>query len=263
MKKLFIVIPAHNEEYRIEKTLKDYSSFFENLRKKKIVDYELFIVINATTDNTEGIIKRFKKKNIRINYVVYKEGGKGFAIIQGFRTALNKKNDFIGFVDADDSTKAEDFYKLFANIKNYDGAIASRWLKDSKITVRQRLVRRIFSRGFNFLVRAFFLMPYRDTQCGAKLFKREVIEKVIDTLAITKWAFDVDLLYKVRKKKFCIKEVPVSWEDDPKTKINLKRVPLQMFLGIVRLRILNSPFSFLIKAYDRLPEKIKLHHKII
>ena len=51
------------------------------------------------------------------------------------------------------------------------------------------------SKGFNFIVRALFLIPHKDTQCGAKLFKRKVIEKIVDELHLTQWAFDVNLLY--------------------------------------------------------------------
>lgn len=162
---LCIIIPAHNEEKRIGPTLAEYYKFFINLKKTKKLNFNITIVLNACTDKTEQIIKNFAKVKPEINYLKFKQGGKGFAIIEGFKHALSNKFDLIGFVDADMSTSTEAFYDLIKNIGDYDGIIASRWLKDSVMKTRQSFLRIITSRVFNFIVRGLFLMPYRDTQC--------------------------------------------------------------------------------------------------
>ena len=95
---------------------------------------------------------------------------------------------------------------------------------------------------------------------GAKIFKRKAIEQVINELGITQWGFDVDLLYRLNRKRFKIKEVPTVWEDKEGSKLNLKRVPIRMFASVVRLRIVNSPFKGFIRLYNRIPEKLKFHH---
>ena len=98
-------------------------------------------------------------------------------------------------------------------------------------------------------------MPYNDTQCGAKIFKRNALESVVGGLGITKWAFDIDLLCRLKSRKFRIIEIPTIWEDKKESKLNLVKVPFQMFASIIRLRLIYSSFDFIIKLYDKLPKK--------
>jgi len=256
--KVSIVIPACNEEKRIRKTLEEYLRFFSEIKKKTNLDFEILIVINNTQDKTEEIVIEFTNKYKELRYLNFKQGGKGFAIIEGFKDSLKRDNDLIGFVDADLATPPEAYYDLIENIGNFMGVIADRWIKGAKVK-KQTLKRQIISRGFNFIVRVFFIMPYKDTQCGAKLFRREVIDKIIPTLNLTQWAFDVNLLYVCKKNKFKIKSVPTTWEEIPGSNINILRAPLQMFLGVMRLRLVNSifepilrPVKFILVIGDRL-----------
>src|SRR3972149_6124201 len=122
--KISIIIPAYNEEKRIGKTLQAYSKHFNSLAKGKNLDYEILVVINNTTDRTEEIVKKIQKKNKRIKYLNLKQGGKGYAIIEGFKDALKRKNELIGFVDSDMSTPPEEYARLALQMKNYDGIIA-------------------------------------------------------------------------------------------------------------------------------------------
>ncbi len=253
---LCIIIPAHNEEKRIGHTLVEYYKFLINLKKNKKFDFNIIIVLNACNDKTEQVIKKFAKGKQEINYLKFEQGGKGFAIIEGFRYTLSNKFDLIGFVDADMSTSAEAFYDLIDNIDDYDGIIASRWLKDSIIKTKQSFLRIITSRVFNFLVRGIFLMPFRDTQCGAKLFKRESLNKIINELIITKWAFDVNLLYKLRKHNYKILEYPTIWIDKSESKLNLMKVPFNMFAAIVRLKLLELKLNFIVRFYDKFIKRI-------
>jgi len=260
MDKLNIIIPAYNEEKRIAKTLDEYGKFFINLKIKKLLNSEIIVVINNTQDKTEEIVKKYQKKYKIIRYLNFKQGGKGFAISEGFKNVLKRKeNSLIGFTDADCSTKPEELYKLYKNIENFDGIIGSRWLKLSIIKTKQKFIRRIMSRSFNLMVRTLFLMPYRDTQCGAKIFKKEALKLIIDRLNITQWSFDVNILYELDKKNLKIKEFPIIWQDDSDSRLNITKVPFEMFFGIIRLRLINSPLKFLINAYDKLPKKLKIH----
>jgi glycosyltransferase involved in cell wall biosynthesis len=238
-------MPAYNEEKRIGATLEAYGRFFNNLKKEKKLDYEILVVINNTKDKTEEVVKKFQRKNKNIRFLNFKQGGKGFAIIEGFKDSLRRKNDMIGFVDADMATPPESLYRLVLNINNFDGVMASRWIKGSIVRGRT-LKKRIFSSGFNFIVRSLFMFNYRDTQCGAKLFKKHLIEKILPELNLTQWAFDVNLLYSCRKHGFIIKEVPTVWQDQKESKIK-PSTPVQMFAGVVRLRAINSPFEPLLR----------------
>jgi len=238
--KISIIIPAYNEEKRIENTLKEYGKFFQNLKKQKVLDFEIIIVMNNTTDNTEEVIRKFSKKYKDIKYLNFKPRGKGFAVKEGFKYSLKRKNDLIGFVDADMSTSPESFYDLFKNIKDNDGIIASRWIKGARV-IERTMRRKIISKTFNFVVGSLFFLSYKDTQCGAKIFKRKVIKKIIYGLNTQGWVFDVNLLYLCKKYKFKIKEYPTVWKDKKKSKItNLFKTSIQMFFEIVKLKFLLS-----------------------
>tara|TARA_Y100000310_G_C20634502_1_gene790463 strand:- start:326 stop:1102 length:777 start_codon:yes stop_codon:yes gene_type:complete len=256
--KLSIVIPAHNEEKRIESTLREYASFFEALRERKILDYELIVVLNACVDDTLSVVKNVKKGLKRMKILDFRQGGKGFAVKKGFEDALRGDGDLIGFVDADMATSPEAFYDLVKNIGNYDGIIASRYVKGSKVFPKQGWQRIIASRVFNFLVQILFFMFYRDTQCGAKLFKRSVVEKVLPNLEITHWAFDVNLLYICKKNGFMVREFPTVWKDKEYSKLNFWNAGPQMFFSLIRLRLLNSLFKCVVRIYDGFSERVKL-----
>ena len=262
MMKISIVIPAYNEEKRIGKTLNAYSRYFNSIIKEKDLDYEILVVINNTTDRTKGIVKKIQNKNKKIRYLDLKQGGKGYAIIEGFKDSLRRKNDLIGFVDSDMSTLPEEYARLALDIGEYDGIIASRYLPGAIVKPKPTTQRMVSSRIYNLWIRFLFLMPYHDTQCGAKVFKREAVAKVVNKLIITKWAFDVDLLYNLRKYGFKIKETPTRWSDAAYSKINFLKAGPIMALSMLRLRLLNSPLKGLIKLYGVLPDWMKIHNKL-
>lgn len=252
MKKVAIIIPAYNEEKRIGKTLESYSNYFNSLKKENKINYEVLVVINNTKDRTEDIVKRFVIKNKSIRYLNLVKGGKGYAVIEGFKDALKRDNDLIGFVDADMATPPDEYYKLICQLNNYDGAIADRYIKGSKVFPPVTFRRLVVGRIFNFIIRALLFLNYRDTQCGAKLFKRNVLEQILPSLTMSQWAFDVELLYCLKKSKFKIISVPTRWYDREYSKINFMKAGPWMALGIIRLRIINSPFRRFMKIYDKL-----------
>ena len=255
--RLNIIIPAYNEGKRIGKTLKEYCKYFGKLKEDGILDFEILVVLNACKDNTLDVVKEFQKKFKEIRFFDFEQQGKGFAIIKGFKEALKKDFELIGFVDADMATPPEAFYDLVKNIGNADGVIASRSIKGAKTNFTFK--RKLTHGGFNFVVRSILFLQYHDTQCGAKLLKKKVIENVIEELSITQWAFDVNLLYKIKKKNFKIKEIPTVWQDKKGSNVHVIKTTIQMFAGVIRLRIIHSPFKSLIKIYDKLPEKMKIH----
>src|SRR3989344_7647163 len=125
---LSIVIPTYNEEERIGKTLEEYGKFYLEKSSEGLKN-EIIVVINNTVDNTLKIVKQYMEKYPNIRYLDLLYGGKGYAILEGFKEA---KGEIVGFVDADMATSPEAFYDLFVNLKDYDGIIGSRWIKGSK-----------------------------------------------------------------------------------------------------------------------------------
>ena len=260
-----IIIPAHNEEKRIGKILDNYGRFFEEKKKnREIKDFEILVVLNNTNDNTEDVVKKFSKKYPEIrNCLNFKEKGKGFAIIRGFEDALKRNNQLIGFVDADMSTPPEAYYDLIKNIKGYDGIIANRWDKKSVINTKQNLLRRFVSRGYNIIVRTFFFFNYKDTQCGAKLFKREILKNHLKKIVSTQWNFDVALLFCLKKEANArIISIPTIWNDEKESKINIRKTPIAMLLSVIKLRLIHSPFRFIVRFYRKLPNKLRIHERL-
>ena len=252
MRKSSIIIPAYNEEKRIGNTLKEYSLYFNSLVEKKLHDYELIVIINNTIDKTEEIVKKYVKKNERISYINIPGGGKGNAIRVGFEEAMKRKNDFIGFVDADMATSPEEYYNLILALRRADGVIADRYLKDSKVYPLPSFKRLLARKTFNLLIKLLLFIPYSDTQCGAKIFRRHVLEHSLEMLSMSRWAFDVDLIYSIRKKGFKVISHPTIWIDKEYSRINFWQAGPWMAIAIVRLRIINSPFKSFVRIYDKL-----------
>ena len=246
--RISIIIPAYNEEKRIGRTLKAYKEFFEDLSKRKVIDYKILVVINNTKDKTEEIVKKFVSK--KITYLNLKEGGKGLAIIAGFKEEVKEnKSDLIGFVDADMSTSPEAFFDLIKNIKDYDGIIASRYVKGAKVFPKQPLKRILISRFGNFMINSLFFLNLKDTQCGAKVFRKKAVENILEELKLTQWAFDVNLLYILKKKGFKVKEFPTVWKDAPDSTLKIKEASIKAFLSVVRLRVIYSPLKKILKPF--------------
>ena len=256
MKKVAIVIPAYNEEKRIGITLKEYFDFFGDLKKKGKLDFEIIVVLNACKDNTKGVVEEFDHEELVV--LNFERGGKGFAVLEGFKEAISRKADPIGFVDADNATPPNAFYGLVRNLGNYDGIIANRWNRMSLIEPKRKPLFRIRSSVFNFIVRSLFLFNYRDTQCGAKLFKREVVEKISAKLGSSGWSFDVDMLFYTRYFGFKIRSIPTEWYDRTGSKIQA-RTPGLMLYSIIRLRLVHSILSDFTRIYTMLPKRFKFH----
>jgi glycosyltransferase involved in cell wall biosynthesis len=261
--KLSIIIPAYNEEKRIASRLDDLLKVFEEVRKSGKLDYEIVIVINNTKDKTESIVRKYQKKNKRVTHLNLKQGGKGYATIEGFKDALKRDNDYIGFVDCDMATTAKELARLALRLKESgaDGIIASRYLPGARVFPKQSLKRIIASRCYNLYIRILFLLPYRDTQCGAKIFSKRAIAKIAPHIINTKWAFDVDILFNLKKYGFKVLEEPTTWSDRTYSKVNLMNDGFRMGLSMLRLRVLNSPFPEIMNFYDKLPKWMKLKLK--
>ncbi len=243
--KLSIIIPAYNEEQRLGATLEKYLDYFT---PRYGLDYEVIVVVNGSRDGTEAVARRQAGLHPQLQVLVEPCAvGKGGAIMMGFQTA---QGDLVGFVDADASTPPEAFDDLARHIGQAGAIIASRWFPESRVFPPQPLKRRVASRVFNFLVRLLFKVKIRDTQCGAKVLTRSAVREVLPEIGITRWAFDVDLLFKLRRAGYAIIEWPTTWHDAGGSRLRVGRASFEMLLAIVRLRLLYSPFRCVVRFYD-------------
>jgi len=235
---VLLLIPAYNEENRIEPVLRDYARYFrENYSGK----FQIVAVLNGCRDNTLGVVQRAAADNPTISVLEYRDPiGKGGAIIEGLKLA--SQAELIGYVDADGATPPHAFYELVKHIgPEVDCAIGSRWLPGAVLHMKQSGHRQFASRVFHAIVQCLFWMSIRDTQCGAKVIKSEAIKRIYDNLRIADMAFDINLLFSLRKAGYRVLEVPTEWTDKAGSKVNLFRTSLTMFLSVVRIRLIYWP----------------------
>jgi len=242
--KVSIIIPAYNEEKRIERTLINYCNFFDQTKRNENIEAKIITVLNGCTDKTYDIVLDLKHKYKTIEIINLKKPGKGLAVIAGFKSALRSENDLIGFVDADMATKPKYYYELIKNIKKYDAIIASRYMKGAQVTPKRPFIkdwgRKIV---YNPLNKILFGINYKDFQCGAKLFKPYALKGIVNKLKAEQWAFDVELLYLCKKNKFDVKEIPTIWHDQTDSKFKTVGSGLNMIASLFKLRLYHSPFS--------------------
>lgn len=220
-----IVIPAYNEEDRIRSVINRYCNFFPGSE---------VIVVCDGVDNTKKIVKELMVCYPQLRLLEYKERlGKGQSVMEGMK---NSRRDKVGFVDADDSIEPDDVKRMFDALPCADVVIASRWLKDSRIIVKQPLKRRISSRFFNIFARVVFGLGYNDTQCGAKVFWKEVIRDVFNDLKTKGFEFDVELLWRLKKKGYSITEFPITWKHSDGSSFSLSKAP-RMLLSLLKVRL--------------------------
>ncbi len=235
---LLLLIPAYNEEHRIEPVLRDYAGYFQQQYQGK---FQLVVVLNGCRDNTLGVVQRVAAEFPFVSMLEFKDPiGKGGALIEGLKLA--PLAELIGYVDADGATPPRAFHDLVNRSGEADCVIGSRWLPGAVLYVEQSSRRQFASRIFHLIVELLFHMGIRDTQCGAKVAHRPAIEKIHSSLRIADMAFDINLLYSLKRAGFRILEVPTEWTDKIGSKVNLFRTSLVMFLSAVRVRLIYSPF---------------------
>jgi glycosyltransferase involved in cell wall biosynthesis len=242
---LLLLIPAYNEEARIEPVLREYAIFFQ---KKYTGRFQLVVVLNGCRDHTLDVVQRVAKDFPSISWLDFPAPiGKGGALIEGLKLAGNA--DLIGYVDADGATGPAAVLQLIPFLEQADCVIGSRWLPGSILLKAQPKFRQIVSRCFHLIVELLFWMHIKDTQCPCKLMRRAAVEKIHSSLRITNLSFDVNLLVALHRAGFRILEIPVAWTDVVGSKVtsSLFRSSLAMFLSVVRVRLIYSPFYNLMR----------------
>ncbi len=229
--KLSLVIPAYNEEGRIAKTVRDYAQSLEGLR------HEILVELDGCRDGTADRVRTIQKDFPAVRLIEYPDRlGKGRGVLEAMRHATG---DWIAYVDADGSVSPAEFL-LVAKAALADGAdavIASRYWNRPHMIEEIGLLRWTASRSFNVLVRHMYGLPFRDTQCGAKMFRRVAVASVLEEMKLAGYAFDVELLWRLQRRGLRVVELPILWSYKNGSKVQIARVASRMFLDVLRLRV--------------------------
>ncbi len=219
---LSIVIPAYNEEIRIIPTVGAIASHVSSLG----FPWELIVADDGSKDRTVELLQRTGFVNMRV-LIAEKNGGKGCAVKRGIKAA---RGQFVLFSDADNSTPIEEVSKLLEHLKTggYDVAIGSR-AADGAEVAQKSFFRHLLSNGLHWIVKVFFQIGVKDTQCGFKMYTREAAVRLHSAQTIMGFSFDLEILYLAGKYGFKIIEVPVTWIDAPGSKVDTRK-EVQRFL---------------------------------
>lgn len=238
---LSIVIPGYNEQNRLPRTLLQTLEWCAEYGS--LDQFELLIVDDGSEDETLTLAQLFSRQVGNIRSIACPHRGKGEAVRMGM---LNAVGNFVLFMDADGATPLAEIPKLLQTVKNgADIAIGSRVVQDPRETsVVTSWKRKVTGRVFSGIVNLLVIPGIADTQCGFKMFRREVVRDIFSRQKIEGFAFDVEILFLARKLGFSVAEVPVNWVNQEGSKVRLVTDSVRMFLDIVRIHWLHRGEQF-------------------
>jgi glycosyltransferase involved in cell wall biosynthesis len=253
---LSIVIPAYNEGARIHQTLLNILEFASSAPYKT----EVIVVDDGSRDRTPEIVSslvdQYRRSGCDLRLLTNTPNrGKGYSVKRGITEAVG---EIVLFTDADLSAPITEAPKLVDPIANNraDVTFGSRALDRSLIGVHQPVFRDFGGRMFNVLLRMITWMPFKDTQCGFKAFRRELALPIFHLQRIERFGFDPELLYIARKHRLRLEEIPVIWNHYEGSTLSYFSDSVKMFtdLGMIRL-------NDLIGRYENIDDTAQRQHR--
>jgi dolichyl-phosphate beta-glucosyltransferase len=220
---LSVVIPIYNEEHRLKTPM---PSLFQYL-KNNFANWEVVLVDDGSTDGTSLLLSQIEKEHPGVRALRSERNyGKGNAVRVGMKAA---KGNMVLFSDADFSTPIEDASKLLQALsQGSDVAIGSRGLNSSNVEIRQSWIRENMGKTFNRIIKMLLPIPFQDTQCGFKMFRKQAADVILPRMQMHGFAFDVEMLIIAQIHGMKISEVPVTWRNAKGSKVHPIRSSLEM-----------------------------------
>ena len=228
---LSVVIPAYNEEDRLEPVLRSMVEYFR-ARSRSV---EVLVVDDGSRDGTSALVQALAAEFGEIRLIrLAANRGKGYAVRSGI---VNARGRHVLFADADGATPINEIERLEAALRQGAAiAIGSRARRATGVHVTARLHRRLIGRAFHALVGALTVRGIEDTQCGFKLFRAEVAQELFSRMRMNGFSFDVEVLLMAQRHGYQIAEVPVNWAHQPGSKVHLIRDSVRMALDLFVIR---------------------------
>jgi dolichyl-phosphate beta-glucosyltransferase len=227
---LSIIIPSYNEESRLPATLERIAAYLSSYG----CEAEVLVVDDGSKDGTAAVAEYFRIKMPTLRVVSNGVNrGKGYSVRHGMQEARGR---IALFTDADLSAPIEEAGKLLGALESNDVAIGSRALDRSLISVHESPFREFAGIIFNKVVRSILWLPFVDTQCGFKAFRRERCGVIFEQQTIERFGFDPELLFLARRHGLRTVEIPVRWGHSPATKVSMLHDSMQMFIDVFTIR---------------------------
>lgn len=224
-----VVLPVYNEEKQLRDSVLKLRSFLNDNFK---ISWRIVIADNGSTDGTLKLAQDLSKEFSEVQAVHIEQKGRGRALR---RIWLKSEADIISYMDIDLSTHLSAFPLLTGAImEGYDVAIGSRLLRGAK--VKRSLKREFVSRAYNLLIKLIHQTRFSDAQCGFKATSRKAARELLPLVKDNEWFFDTELLILAEKKGYRIKEVPVTWVEDPGSTVKVLNTAYKDIKGLLRLK---------------------------
>ncbi len=230
--RLSVVIPAYNEEDRIQRTLERLFEYYE----AQDYDYDVVVVSDGSRDRTNELVQTFAAAHPKFSLLDSQPNrGKGFVTRMGMLAA---EGDYVLFCDADLATPQEETEKLLPRmLAGVDVAIGSRPLRESNLEIRQPRYREMLGRTFNGVVQVLAIRGIADTQCGFKMFTQHASQDIFKRCKLDGFSFDFEALMIARDLGYTIDEIPIRWMHQEGSKVRVLRDGTRMVLDLIRLRL--------------------------
>lgn len=236
---LSVIMPAFNEEARLAATFVQVAAYFADAGRR----YELILVDDGSRDQTARLaaslapsLEPWGQLRLLRNE---RNRGKGFSVRRGMLAA---RGALALMTDADLSTPLDQVARLEEALhkRQLDIAIGSRAVAGAQVIIHQSAVRERLGVLFNLLVRAATGLPFRDTQCGFKLFRLATTREIFRVQRLSGWAFDVELLFIAQRWGLGVEEIPVVWRHAEGSKVHVAPQAPQVLVDLLRIRLNNA-----------------------
>lgn len=219
------IIPAYNEEHRIEKTIRAVDAYLGAKNFPK--GYEIIVSNSASRDRTADIVRDLQKQFPRLRLLNLENKGKGWAVREGMRAA---EGEIKMFADADNSVSPEQFDTFLTLLCAqgqdsrlcYDVVIGSIEVPGAAIEENAQWYRRLLGKLSKYLIRiGAGIWEIHDSQRGFKAFSSRAAAYIFPRQTLMGWGFDFEILAIAKLGGFRIKEVPVRWINPPDSKVGI------------------------------------------
>jgi dolichyl-phosphate beta-glucosyltransferase len=227
---LSIVIPAYNEEHRLEPTLRRLHAYLAT----QDYSWEVLVVSNGSTDGTSGVVRRLAAEVPNLQSIDIPERGKGIASRAG---VLQSRGDVVFLCDADLSMPPQSLAAFLHEIERVDIVAGSREASGSQ-RFQEPWHRHFMGRVFNRLVQTIAVKGIEDTQCGFKAIRRAAAHDLFSEQRLNGFAFDVELLYLAQKYGYRVAELGIDWHfnDDSRVRPGIDTLGMIKELIMIRIR---------------------------